>query len=311
MPSAQSQDKPSVAHRISRAVGIAVAVGIALIALTALTVTLLSKSRAKRSYPVNDVAYTVYDSPEDLIEGERLSKARACAECHGSNLAGHVASDELPMMRMIGPNLTGGQGSVIQDWSDEDIVRVLRYGVYPDGRAAFFMPAHEYFSMPDKEMGQILAYLRSLDPIDNDPGKSKLGIIGRVLHVTGAMPMYPAENMDHDKAPSVIDTSSPLAYGEYLANSCRGCHGAGLSGGDLPGAPSSIPAASNLTPHESGLGSHTLESFTITMRTGVAPDGRELSSFMPFENYASMTDDELSSLWEYFNSLPAAEFGGR
>lgn len=307
----EPQVKRSTSRGILRWLGITLAVGIALLALTALVITLLSKGRAKRSYPVNEVAYTVYDSPDDLIEGERLSKARGCAECHGANLAGHVASDELPMMRMIGSNLTGGEGSVIQDWSDEDIVRVLRYGVYPDGRPAFFMPAHEYFAMPAKEMGQIISYLRTLEPIDHNPGKSKLGIIGHVLHVTGAMAMYPAEKIDQAEEPPVIDASSPLAFGAYLSDSCRGCHGTGLSGGDLPGAPSSIPAPTNLTPHESGLGSYTLDGFKTTMRTGVAPDGRELSPFMPFENYASMTDDELSALWAYFNSLPAAEFGGR
>lgn len=284
---------------------------VTLLAIAAVVVTLLSTSRARRTYPVQDVPVTLRTAPEDLAEGERLSRARGCADCHGEDLAGRVAMDELPMMRMVGPNLTGGEGSSLGEWSDEDIARVIRYGVRPDGRAAFFMPAHEYFAMPDRELGRIVAYLRSLEPVDNHPGESKLGIVGRVLHLSGAMPMYPAELVDQDASPPVIDTSDPREFGAYLADACRGCHGFGLSGGPLPGAPPSIPTPSNLTPDESGLAEYTYDSFARTMRTGVAADGRELSEFMPFANYASMTDDELGALWVYLSSLPPAEFGGR
>ena len=40
------------------------------------------------------------------------------------------------------------------------------------------------------------------------------------------------------------------AHGAYVANMCIGCHGAGLSGGKIPGGPPDWPAAANLTPGE-------------------------------------------------------------
>lgn len=276
-----------------------------------MVVSLISKARATRSYPVQDVAYTIYTSEDDLAEGARLVRARGCTSCHGDNLAGRLVSDELPVMRLVGTNLTGGLGSVIDEWSDEDIARVIRFGVLADGAPAFFMPSHEYFAIPERELGQIIGYLRSVEPIDNDPGESRLGIIGKALHVFGAMPMFPAEQIDHNATPPVIDTSNPISLGGYLADSCRGCHGAGLRGGALPGAPPSIPPPSNLTPHPSGLGAYDLDTFVTTMRTGIAPDGRTLSEFMPVQSFAAMTEDELEALWLFLNSLPSEEFGGR
>lgn len=125
------------------------------------------------------------------------------------------------------------------------------------------------------------------------------------------MPMFPAERIDHNSTPTAIDISDPMQLGPYLADSCRGCHGTGLSGGPMPGAPASIPPPSNLTPHDTGLGTYDLEGFVTIMRTGVAPNGRTLSEFMPFQSYSAMTDDELSAIWTFLHSLPPAEYGGR
>lgn len=156
MSSPSSKSDTSTLRRILRWLLIAVATLVVLLALAALTITLISRSRAKRTYPVQPVAYTMYSSDEDIAEGERLAQARSCASCHGDNLAGRVASDELPVMRLVGTNLTGGAGSAIRGWSDEDIARIIRYGVRPDGKPAFFMPAHEYFSIPERELGQLI-----------------------------------------------------------------------------------------------------------------------------------------------------------
>jgi hypothetical protein len=52
-----------------------------------------------------------------------------------------------------------------------------------------------------------------------------------------------------------------------------GCHGERLSGGRIPGAPSSLPVPANLTPHASGLGGWSQETFVSVLDTGVRPDG--------------------------------------
>ncbi len=41
------------------------------------------------------------------------------------------------------------------------------------------------------------------------------------------------------------------------------------------------------------------------MRTGTTPDGRSLNpAFMPWPEYARMTDDDLTALFVYLQSLP-------
>lgn len=303
--------KPSRARKILKWVAIGLGVIVLLAAVAAFGVVQSSKARANEVYPVNPVPVTALTSPEDIEEGARLARARGCADCHGSNLAGRLVVDEMPMMRLIGANITGGQGSNVGDWSDEDIARVIRYGIKPDGKPVFFMPAHEYFAMPPHELGRIIGYMRSVPPVDGDPGRSELGLIGRILHVTGAMPLYPAEILDASVQPPTFDVNDPVAFGGYLADACKGCHGTGLSGGKLPGAPPSMPVPLNITMHETGLAGWTAEEFAETMRTGKSRDGRQLSEFMPFGVYRSMTDSELNALWAYIQTLDPQAFGNR
>jgi mono/diheme cytochrome c family protein len=103
-----------------------------------------------------------------------------------------------------------------------------------------------------------------------------------------------------------------LEYGAYLANiaGCTGCHGPGLAGGQIPGAPPDFPQSANLTP-SGEVGNWTEADFINTIRTGVNPDGRQLVSEMPWMTYRNMTDDELKALWAYIHSVPPKEAGTR
>jgi len=46
------------------------------------------------------------------------------------------------------------------------------------------------------------------------------------------------------------------------------------------------------------------------MRTGITPNGRQLSDEMPWKYFGQMTNDELSAVWMYLQSLPAIAQGG-
>ena len=71
---------------------------------------------------------------------------------------------------------------------------------------------------------------------DNDPGRSVVRPIGRVLYALGQLPLFPAEAIDHAprtrQAPAAAITP---AYGRYIAQSCTGCHGV-TGKGDGPAA---------------------------------------------------------------------------
>jgi mono/diheme cytochrome c family protein len=63
----------------------------------------------------------------------------------------------------------------------------------------------------------------------------------------------------------------------------------------------------NLTPDkETGLGSWTEQEFIATIRNGRERGiGRELLPPMPWPNLAQATDEDLSAIWAYLQSIPA------
>lgn len=92
--------------------------------------------------------------------GNYLVTVAACAECHGTQLAGGQADPNEPG----GPNLTpaGRLGA----WSQADFIATIRTGIRPDGTALHsFMPWYTYREMSDIELEAIWLYLKTLAPL--------------------------------------------------------------------------------------------------------------------------------------------------
>lgn len=250
--------------------------------------------------------------PESVALGEHLVTTRGCRECHGADLSGQVLIDDPMFARLAAPNLTSGEGSATADFEPEDWDRAIRHGVGGDGRLLFIMPSMDYNALSDKDLGDLVAYIRSLPPVDHDLPSRRLGPMGRMLLLRGELQPV-AESIDHereqDEAPP---RGATVAYGAYLANVCMGCHGEGFSGGRIPGDPPDSHPAGNLTPDDAtGIGTWTEEEFIETIRTGVNPRGHELGEGMPWEAIAQYGDDELQALYRYFMTLPPTPMGNR
>lgn len=232
-------------------------------------------------------------------------------DCHGQNLAGGPFIDDPAIGRIYAANLTAGNGG-IADFTDIDWVRAIRHGVGPDNKPLLFMPSQEFYYLSDADLGDLIAYLKSVPPVDGPEPDSSPGPLGRVLFLAGEFPLVPAELIDHDAPrPSAPSPGVTVEYGQYLAVGCTGCHGTGFSGGPIPGVPPEWPPAANLTP-SGELATWTEVDFITTMRSGVTPDGRELNSdFMPWPTISRLTDDELKALWLFLQQLPAKEAGTR
>jgi cytochrome c553 len=104
----------------------------------------------------------------------------------------------------------------------------------------------------------------------------------------------------------VAADSATLARGEHLATAigkCAECHGDDFTGKvfiDIPPLGRLVPP--NLT--MAGLASElTPQQWANAVRHGIRRDGRSLY-FMPSEDYAAMSDDDLAALIAYFRSLP-------
>lgn len=287
-------------------VGLGVLVGIFLVALGGAYAASVSKEG--HVYQARTDDFELPDAPKSLAEGERLYVSRGCSDCHGEDGGGRTIFDDAPG-RISGSNLTRTTASYAAgDWS-----RAVRYGLRADGTALLFMPSHEYYAMPDNELGAIAAHVRSLAVVDRTPPPNEIRLLGRIIDLLGGFDLFPAARIDHEGARPRVPAPAPTAeYGAVLAVMCTGCHGAQLSGGPIPGAPAELGTPANLTPHETGLTGWTGEDFRRAMREGVTPDGRNLNpEQMPWRNSARMTDVELDAIWAYLRTVPPVPAGSR
>jgi len=271
----------------------------------------MSNSKIDSTYDIPAAELQIPSDPESLKEGQRLLLARACAECHGEDLGGKMFLEGMPLANLYAPNLTGGDGSAVGAWTEGDIARAVRHGVRPNGSALLFMPAHEFWSMPDAEMTKIIAAVRATPKVDRPRQACEMGPIGHVVNALDKMPMVPATLIDHTKERPLLTPGPTVEFGSYLGHGCAGCHGDTFSGGPIPGAPPEIPIPSNITFHESGLQKYSFEQFKTLLRTGKKVDGNDLDPFMPWKNYRHMTDDEITSIWKFLETVDKKPYGNR
>ena len=187
--------------------------------------------------------------------GKHLVEARyACIECYGKDFGGGVMVDDPAIGQLFGPNITTGNGSVTIGYEAADWDRTVRHGVRRDGHPSL-MPAEDFQLLSDRELSDIVVYLRSMPPVDKVVAPSKLGPLGTFLAATGKLPLSVDRIEDHH-AEHLVEpppTQATAQFGQHLAGICTGCHGQDLQGGPIPAGPPDWPPAANLTPHPQGL----------------------------------------------------------
>jgi mono/diheme cytochrome c family protein len=295
--------------KILKFIGIALGSLVGLVLLFALVMYAKTRMEFNKTYDVKVEAVTIPTDAASINFGKHLAIV-LCMECHGDDLGGVPNWNVIPGLAVIStPNLTSGNGGAGREFNDADWVRVLRHGVIPEGRSVFIMPANEFYYLSDKDLGDLLAYVKSVPPVDKevpDP-HAKFTFAGNVLYGIGAFGnLLRASAIDQVNRPASFPAPGVTAeYGNYLIdiNGCRACHGAQLSGGK-PSDPAS-PLAPNLT-KGGELNAWKEADFIHTLRTGITLSGHELNPrFMPWTYKSKMTDEELQAIWAYLESLPA------
>jgi mono/diheme cytochrome c family protein len=284
--------------------GIVLGAILGLILLALLAFYTKSRMEFSKTYAVEVPQFTVPADSAAVARGEHLATV-LCLECHGDDMSGIPNWIDLgPLGAVDTPNLTPGQGGLGGELSDEDLVRVLLHGVKPDATSVFVMPSPDFHYLSDQDLGDVIAYIRSLPPVDRQTGGS-FTFLGGAMYGAGMFgDLLQAPKIDHAGRPPAPPAPGVSAeYGGYLVriNSCRDCHGQELAGGrsSEPGA----PLAPNLTPGGE-LRAWTEEQFITTLRTGVTPSGTEMK-YMPWKYKGRMTDDELKAIFQYLSLLPA------
>jgi len=249
-----------------------------------------------------------------IERGRHLVNSRyACVECHGQNFGGGVMLDDPMIGRLLGPNITTGRGSRTLSFTPSDWDRAVRHGVLSDGSRPSAMPAEDFQLMSDEELSDIVAYIRSQPPVDNEVAPIRLGPVGNVLVATGALPMAAFMIPSHDRPHATLppEAVASAEFGRHLAGVCSGCHGADFSGGPIPGGDPSWVPARNITPDAEGLAGWSYDDFVAAITEGKRPDGTMLQLPMTLMlPYASnMTDVEKQALWAFLQSLPPRPTG--
>ncbi len=264
---------------------------------------------------------SVAQAEPSLERGEYLVRGIAgCGNCHTPlgpegpvmemELAGRVVEDN-PAFLAVGANLT--PAGRIADWSDADLARAIREGIRPDGTVIGPpMPFALYRGLADDDLMSIVAFLRTLPPVENDPGTSEYRI-----------PLPPAYG-----PPVETVTAPPQAvtvdYGAYLAGPvahCMECHtpmgpqgpmldtDLGRGGFEFHG-PWGTSVAANLTSHADGLAGYSDAELGAMITQGLMPDGSDMLPPMPYGYLAQMTADDLAAIVLYLRSLPALPDAG-
>jgi mono/diheme cytochrome c family protein len=247
--------------------------------------------------------------------GEYLVRGPAgCGNCHtpmgpegfvaDQELAGRVVEDSEPFLA-IAPNLT--PAGAIAGWSDTELARAIREGIRPDGSLIGPpMPFSMYRGLSDGDLGAIVAFLRTLPAVENDPGTSEYRI-----------PLPPAYGPPVE---SVADVPQGVTveYGAYLAGPvahCLECHtplgpqgpmldtALGQGGFEFHG-PWGVSVAANLTAHADGLAGYSDDEIKAMIVEGVKPDGTPMMPPMPYGFLARMTPEDLDAIVMYLRSLP-------
>ena len=208
----------------------------------------------------------------------------------------------------------------LKNWSDGEIYKTITTGVRKNGEPIFpLMPYLSYGKMDPEDVKSIIAYLRTLTPLEGSYPDAHFDFPMNLIVRT--IPTDPTPTVK----PEPKDT---LKYGEYLVKiaACGDCHTPMEKGQPLPGMRfaggfefkfpnGNVVRSANLTPsQETGIGLWTEEVFlgkfkafrdSAARNRSVTPD--EFNSVMPWTMFAGMTDGDLKSIYRYLTTVDPVE----
>jgi mono/diheme cytochrome c family protein len=255
-------------------------------------------NRFDQSWETNVEMVSVSDDSSSIALGKFIAESHGCQGCHSPDYSGQVMADAPPFL-MVVPNLTAGAGGIGAKYSDEDWVRSVRHGVNTDGRGLMIMPSEAYYYMNDEEMAALVAYMKTIEPVDNElPGFEKHPLGKFIMGMDPAMASAPGLMPDRDRITDAV-RGVTAEWGEYRASvMCMVCHGGDLQGAQPPNPDS--PYAPDLRV-VAGWG---MDGFMEFFRTGANPSGKVADKeMMPWDKFVYLREDELTALYLYLETI--------
>lgn len=304
-----------------------------LVLLIAAGTLIWFNSKFPADIPVQDVKVEV--TPARMDRGRYLAEhAVGCLDCHSDRDFRYYSGPIIPGTEgkggfkfdqaMVGipgyiysRNITPGG---IGDWTDGELIRTMTCGINKKGEALFpLMPYQRYAGLSKEDLYSLVAYIRSLAPIQNDiPARSldfPMNFIVRTI---------PQPDTINTPEPDPSDT---LEYGRYLVNAaaCTDCHtmqekGQFVKGMEFAGGfqftfpTGDVVRSSNITPDkETGIGDLSRENFIAKFKSFVDSSGKPVhipvapgqkNTVMPWTVIGGMKVSDLSAIYTFLRSLP-------
>jgi mono/diheme cytochrome c family protein len=227
-----------------------------------------------------------------------------------------------PFGTFYGTNITADEETGIGKWSDTEIAAAIRHGWLPDGSAESpAMPYYRYAGMSDRDVADLIAYLRSLPPVQR-PNKD------HEVELPFARLAYRAWRFLFVDAPAPAATapSDGVSRGRYLVDHvaiCGDCHTprsrfgaedgtrylAGTAAG--PGG-AKVP---NITPHRTGIGDWDASDIISVLTLGMLPNFDNVQGLMAEvvdgkaggPGYKDAPKSDLDAIAAYLNTVPLIE----
>lgn len=204
----------------------------------------------------------------------------------------------------------------ISRYTDGELFRVITTGVTKEGRPMFPLMPYLYYGKMDREdIYDIIAYIRSISPIESTIPESiadpPFNFLIHTMPQKASLTTKP-------------DTTDQLAYGAYMTNAsgCVECHSPvdkgqiikelSFSGSrDFKFPDGSIVRSANISPDpETGIGKWNREQFISIFKQYADPsytlpnvNPGEFNSIMPWTMYAQMKESDLSAIYTYLKSV--------
>ena len=268
------------------------------------------------------------DTSDAAIERGRYlaNHVLGCAQCHSpidgaspgervieaGRFSGRAfAPDDLSPGEIVAPNLTSDAQNGIGEWTDGELLRAIREGISRDGDVLFpMMPYAVYRFLTQADALAVVAYLRTLGPSDNDPGKSDIDFPVSMLVRVVPRPV------ETEPLPMPED---PVERGTLLLSlmRCRMCHTpvAGskparksqyAGGQPFEGEFGTVYAANLTSDPDAGLGDWTDDELAAVFKTGRRRDGRLLWG-MPWTAMQGLSDQDVTALIAALRHIPPNE----
>lgn len=272
-------------------------------------------------------------TPERLERGKYLATIAAnCIDCHSKRDPSKYSMPVIPGTEGMGgerfdktiadvPGVLYSKNITpagIGDWTDGEILRAITVGVNKKGEALFpLMPYMRFRNMSQEDLYSIIAYIRTLKPIENKVPERSLDFPLNLIVKT-------IPNDVPELVQTIPDKSNSVAYGKYVANAvgCIDCHtklekgqmkpGTEFAGGFKFCVNGKCSTSANITPdNETGIGLMTKEVFMekfafyrndASKNISVAADGN--NTIMPWARLCDLTDEDLGAIYAYLRTIP-------